>query len=169
MNAAEILSGGTYRGKRHPRTPDRTVLGVGHQTVQYDSDAVADGRRYPSVTIEKPAVERLGPVDVARVPMRVRTRGVVDAPSARGDGEGGSVSVNDVEEQGRRAAEWLNERLPDNVRVRFGDAVPHRPHHTLEITIAHEIEVSDEALLNGIEGIASTLFHSIAAMSGRSS
>ena len=55
----ELLQGRTYRAKKPAcvrscgMTNDRTVIYIGVTEVQYDGPAVATGRHYPRVTIEK--------------------------------------------------------------------------------------------------------------------
>jgi len=59
LTKKDIVIGHTYRGK-HPRKhvftgdyDDRTVLWVGAESVQYDSNAVGRGRHYPKVPMER--------------------------------------------------------------------------------------------------------------------
>ena len=63
MEAKEIIVGHCYEAKRirtngYGEINDRQVLYIsaglfGDVTVQYDSPTIKDGRRYPSVTMEK--------------------------------------------------------------------------------------------------------------------
>ncbi|SEL25315.1 hypothetical protein SAMN04487787_108127 [Kosakonia sacchari] len=60
MSELEIKVGRTYRAKKprsagffQPCVNDRTVLRIGLSTLQYDGPAVAPGRHYPSISIEK--------------------------------------------------------------------------------------------------------------------
>ena len=58
LTLEDLEQGGTFRGKRPRRNllgeyDDRTILYVGSETVQYDSIAVRQGRRYPSVSIDR--------------------------------------------------------------------------------------------------------------------
>lgn len=58
LTEADLEVGGLYRAKkpltcRNGEPNDRVILWIGSGKVQYDSYAVANGRRYPSVTFEK--------------------------------------------------------------------------------------------------------------------
>lgn len=53
----DLIRGHIYRGKRFREflgsNNDRILVWVGGDEVQYDSDTVKDGRRYPRVPVEK--------------------------------------------------------------------------------------------------------------------